>query len=134
MQLSDVKDDITLRTLFENDQWLTLLLETGYRKALSSLTVEDLIGIKRTLRNFYMLLRVKAEIDQFLEGLSCLGVLDQVRSHPMLMQPLLIPSEKCKLSKGNQSSMQGILITLQLEALGARYVLFVCICTNSVSE
>ena len=106
MQLSDVKDDITLRTLFENDQWLTVLLETGYRKALSSLTVEDLIGIKRTLRNFYMLLRVKAEIDQFLEGLSCLGVLDQVRSHPMLMQPLLIPSEKCKLSKGNQGSMQ----------------------------
>ena len=100
IQLSDVKDDLTLRALFENDQWQTVLLKTGYRKPLSSLTMKDMIGIKHTLRNFYMLLRVKAEIDQFLEELSCLGVLDQVRSHPMLMQPLLIPSEKCKLSKG----------------------------------
>ena len=100
LQLSATKDDLTLRTLFEDEQWQMLLLETGYRKPLSSLTQQDMSGIKRILRNFYTFVRVKAEIDQFLEGLSCLGVVDAVRKHPMLMQPLLIPSESCQLTKG----------------------------------
>jgi hypothetical protein len=32
-----------------------------------------------------MLLKVKAELDQFVEGLTVCGVLDVVRAHPMLM-------------------------------------------------
>ena len=100
LQLSSAKDDLTLKTLFEDEQWQTLLLETGYRKPLSCLTQQDTSGIKRILRNFYTFVRVKAEIDQFLEGLSCLGVIDAVKKHPMLMQPLFIPSESCQLTKG----------------------------------
>ena len=67
------------------------------QKASVSLTQQD---VKRILRNFNIFGKVKAEIDQFLEGLLCLEVMDVVRKHPMLMQPLHIPSESCQLTKG----------------------------------
>ena len=98
--MSGIKSDAALRILFEEERYQALLLETGYRKPLASLSIQDIPVIQGTLRNFYVLLRVKAEIDQFLEGLSSLGVLDEVRQHPMLMQPLLMSNKKYQLSKG----------------------------------
>lgn len=79
----------------END---TLIIETGYRKPLCRLTMEDVPGLKQTLRD-HVLVKVKAELDQFCEGLKTLGVLEKMRKHPSLMAVLFTDSGKKELNK-----------------------------------
>ena len=65
------------------------LLETGFRKPMSSLRMEDKVAIKKTvLAN--MILKVKPELDQFGDGLRTCGILDAVRRHPGLMAQLFL--------------------------------------------
>ena len=79
----------------END---TLIIETGYRKPLCRLTMEDVPGLKQTLRD-HVLVKVKAELDQFCEGLNTLGVLEKMKRYPSLMAPLFTDSGKKELDK-----------------------------------
>ena len=62
----------------------TLILETGYRKPLTSATIEEKPALQKILRA-HVLLRVKAEMDQFCEGLKTCGVLEAVTQYPKLM-------------------------------------------------
>ena len=75
-----------------------LVAETGYRKPLCNLTLKDVPQLKQTLRD-HMLVKVKAELDQFSEGLTTLGVLDKVKKYPSLMAPLFIDCGRKKLDK-----------------------------------
>ena len=98
-----MKTDEELRFLFseentdkgEND---TFIIETGYRKPLCRLTMEDVPGLKQTLRD-HVLVNVKAELDQFSEGLNTLGVLEKVKKYPSLMSPLFTYTGKKELDK-----------------------------------
>ena len=66
-----------------------LLLETGYSKPLTAITVGDKEAVLSAIADFHCLLKVKAATDQFAEGLECTGVLQYVKSHYDLMRPLL---------------------------------------------
>ena len=66
----------------------SLIVETGYRKPLCMITVEDIPGLKQTLRD-HVLVKVKAELDQFCEGLNTLGVLEKMKKYPVIMAPFL---------------------------------------------
>ena len=82
----------------QNEDLTSTILESGYVKPLTFLSLEDVCILKQTLRD-YTLVRVKAEIDQFIEGLSALGVLETVRKYPALMSPLFTNLKK-PLTKG----------------------------------
>ena len=75
-----------------------LITETGYRKPLSLLKLEDIPQLKQTLRD-HVLVKVKAELDQFCEGLTTLGVLDKVKMYPSLMAPLFTDIGRKELDK-----------------------------------
>ena len=62
------------------------MLETGYRKPLSSLVMSDKESLKNTLKT-HVLMRVKPEIDQFCEGLRMCGILETIRRYSTLMAP-----------------------------------------------
>ena len=62
------------------------MLETGYRKPLSSLVMLDKAAIQKTLRA-HILLKVKPELDQFCEGLKTCGVMESTLQYPSLMAP-----------------------------------------------
>lgn len=89
-----------------------LLLETGYRKALSLLAFQDITGIKDTLRDYYTIIRVKAEIDQFVNGTWSFKMYKAVSSQ--LMQPLFVasitPLSKRKCTQYNTLIYMGALL------------------------
>ena len=68
------------------------MLETGYRKPLSSLVMLDKAAIQKTLRA-HVLLKVKPELDRVCEGLKTCGVMESTLQYPSLMAPHLYHSE-----------------------------------------
>ena len=67
----------SLQSLFEDSSFESMILETGFRKPLHLLTMEDKPGIQETLRA-HVILKVKPEMDQFSERLRTCGILDAV--------------------------------------------------------
>ncbi len=87
-------------TLFQNEVAIDLLLATGYRKALCSLCLEDRDSIQSALLDYHCMLKVKAEMDQFSEGLADVGVLKYVKKYPDLMKSLFICDESKLITAG----------------------------------
>ena len=52
-----------------------LLSETGFRKPLSQLTISDRQPIIDMLLDYYIMVKVKAEMDQFKDSLQIFGFL-----------------------------------------------------------
>ena len=60
-------------------------MECGYFAPLNNLDLKPLL--LSTILDFHLMLKVKASMDQFLEGLQTLGVLSEVKSQPLLFEP-----------------------------------------------
>ena len=89
-QVEDAETNDDVKVIFSVDEASELLYATGFRKAVCDLTLEDTSMIKSSLIDYHCILKVKAEMDQFLEGLTSLGILDAVKSQPDVMKPLLL--------------------------------------------
>ena len=76
------------------DEAATVLLETGYRKAICRLELSDKISLRSTLVDYHCMLKVKALMDQFAEGLQELHVLDMMRKHSDIMRPFFV--DECR--------------------------------------
>ena len=76
------------------DTIVDALLETGYRKPLSKTTVVDKQEIISSLIDYHCMIKVKAVMDQFIEGLSVLGVLDAIKENPLWFEPFFVSREE----------------------------------------
>ena len=85
--------------IFNVDEASELLFATGFRKAVCSLGVANKPILKSNLIDFHCLMIVKAEMDQFADGLSSLGILHAIRKQSDVMKPLFV-AQKCKLTAG----------------------------------
>lgn len=83
-QLEAADSDDCLREVFDDSEYELVMLDTGCRKVLSQLVLSDKASLQATLKT-HMLLKVKPELDQFIEGLKVCGVLDSARQYPLLM-------------------------------------------------
>ena len=100
--MSAAQSDDQLRSIFScGSEQESLLLETGFRKALPLLVCEDKQSIKSALRDHHSLVKIKPELDQFTDGLATLGLLKHIRKYPKLMEPLFV-YEKKVLNKGTE--------------------------------
>jgi len=88
-QLERIESTESLQGLLENSSFEAAILDTGFRKPLSSLTVEDVPVLQGTLKA-QVILKVKPELDQFCEGLETCGVLHAVTKYPSLMAPYFL--------------------------------------------
>ena len=80
-------DDQTLQTLaMEN---AAVFIESGLTTALALTKVEDKDSIVKTVTLHQVLLKTKAEIDQFCAGLKSLGVLNSIQENPQLFEHYL---------------------------------------------
>ena len=70
-QIDEAETDDDIKVLFNVDEALVV---TGYRKAVCSLRLKDKENLKAALLDYH-LIKVKAEMDQFGDGLADLGVL-----------------------------------------------------------
>ena len=74
-------------------------MATGFRKSVCSLKVTDRPMILSALVEYHLMAKVKAEMDQFKEGLNVLGFLDTVKRNPVIWEPFFLPYES-KLTAG----------------------------------
>ena len=87
--LSQAQNNEEVKTIFENEDNSALLFETGYHKPLSQLEIDDVEGLRAALTNYHCIIKVKAAMHQFLEGLQMGGVAEYTRTHPQLLKPFL---------------------------------------------
>lgn len=101
VQIDLAEGDDQLRSLFNDLDNESILLETGFRLALCHLTCADKKLIKSAIRDYHSLVKIKPELDQFADGLKTLGVLEAMKKQPSLMTPLFTKHESIKrIDKG----------------------------------
>lgn len=61
--------------------------ETGYRKEIKLSNREEIVHVMAT---YHTLVKVKAQIDQFTDGLRSVSVYEHITKYPDLMQPLFV--------------------------------------------
>lgn len=88
-QLSTAKQDHEICSIFAIDENASILLETGYNKPLHRLSLGDVADIRASVVDYHCMIKVKAAMDQFMEGLDMGGIADYVRTHLDLIRPLL---------------------------------------------
>ena len=88
-----------MQSVFNDETAATILFETGYQKPLSKLTMEDKEEVTQVISAYHTLIKVKAEIDQFVLGLQCLKIYDYIVKYPEMMMPLFVHHGK-KLTAG----------------------------------
>lgn len=99
VQLESVDTPGALRDLFAaHEHYQDALLDTGYRKPLSSIVPSDIPEIEQTLKN-HVILNVKSELDQFVDGLRVCGIHERVVMYPLMMAACFIPTT-VKIDKG----------------------------------
>ena len=74
-------------------------MATGFRRRLALLSLKDVDDLVGFLLEYHLFVKVKAEIDQFVEGLMTLGFLGHLRKNPSLWQNFFVLSED-KLTPG----------------------------------
>ena len=82
------------------DETLDFLYATGYRKAVRDMCVQDKETIRAALLDYHCLLKVKAEMDKFCDGLSAVVVLSFVRKYPEVMKYFFTDTQHGKLNAG----------------------------------
>ena len=76
-----------MRSILNSDKF-DFRFEVGIGNVLSSL--EDRKQIMQSITNYFTVVRVKAQIDQIMDGLKCLGIDELIKSYPSTMHRLFI--------------------------------------------
>ena len=80
--------------VFAVDEISALLMETGYRKPVTFLTLRDKPGLRAALMDYHCMLKAKAAMDQFAEGLQTLKAQDLIQKFPLLTKQFFISNGK----------------------------------------
>ena len=70
------------------------LLESGYSKPISQLTLLQRRNLEATLTNYLLYMKVKACMDQFAEGLELAGLGKYLKWFPDGLRPLFVDEGK----------------------------------------
>ena len=77
-----------MRELLDDDSF-DFRFEVGVTDVASRLELHDRPRIVESLSTHFSVVRVKAQLDQLIEGLNALGVYDLLKSNPRMMKKLL---------------------------------------------
>lgn len=76
------------------------ILEAGYNKPVSSMTLTSKNEVCKSLKMHHCLLKAMGELDQLKSGLATLGVSNAMATYPKLMIPLFVAGEAEPLTAG----------------------------------
>ena len=88
MQIFNAGDNIELKATLAIDEVSDLLFQSGYRKPLVSLTIEDKEEVLKAMVDYHMMIKVKSAMDDYIEGLKTYNLLDKIRQSPEVWKPL----------------------------------------------
>ncbi len=97
-QIKAAQDEDSLREVAMSN--LTILCDCGFTKPVVTLDLVDRITLIQTIALNHVLLRSKAELDSFCDGLKALGVLEAMRQDPVLLQGFFTQSGVPELTAG----------------------------------
>ena len=99
-QVNAAETESDLRAILDDVDDAALLLETGYRTPLACLKLTHKASLCQSIREYYAIIRVLPEVNQFAEGLDTLNVLNMIKNYPTLMKPLFVDVCRKKFDKG----------------------------------
>lgn len=82
VQMDCAENDTEIQAVFAIDEFQSLVYEAGFRKPLAQLSMEDKSVVSSILLNYHCMTKVKAAMDQYLEGLESLGLLSRIQQDP----------------------------------------------------
>ena len=85
--------DAEVQKTLAMDETMDLVLATGFPKPLQMLRVGDVQEVIQMLLQYHLFAKVKAEMDQFTDGLKALGFLDLLRQNPPLWEEYFVATE-----------------------------------------
>ena len=88
LQVEAANTDDQICAVFDDSENENTLLETGCHLVLSSLKLSDKANLLSLMIDYHCIIKPKAAIDQFVEGLSSTGVMHYVQHYPNIMKPL----------------------------------------------
>lgn len=88
LQVEAAATDEQLCTIFNDEENQSILLEAGCHMVLSSLKLSDKANLLSIMIDYHCIIKPKAAIDQFVEGLSSTGVMHYVQHYPNIMKAL----------------------------------------------
>ena len=77
------EDDTEIQAAFSIDEVQSLVYETGFRKPSAHVTVADKSMVASLLVNYHCMTKVKAVMDQYIDGLESLKLLNHIRADPL---------------------------------------------------
>ena len=89
--------------MLHEEQILSRLVEAGYTKSLSQLSLSDRDEIVSTLVAFYLFLKVKAVMDQFRDGLEMAGLLKFMKKYTDQLRPLFVDESSPLTASKNET-------------------------------
>ena len=87
-----------------------MLIQTGYRKPISTLTMNNTKDLVSAMIDYHLMLKVKSMMYQFMEGLSEMGVLKKIQEQPLLWEPLFLCTDTLLTSGMNIYMVQSTLL------------------------
>lgn len=81
-KMYNAEDDTEIQAVFSIDEVQSLVYETGFRKPLAHITIGDKSMVASLLINYHCMAKVKAAMDQYVEGLASLGLLHPIQADP----------------------------------------------------
>ena len=93
-KISDASSDASLQEMLQEEEMVSRLVEAGYSKSLSQLSLSDRDDIMSSLVSFHFFLKVKAVMDQFREGLETSGLLHFMTKYTDLLRPLFVDERR----------------------------------------
>ena len=71
-----------LQEFLQNGNTCDLLIDAGWSKPLTQLTILEMPSIMETISLNLVIMKIKADIDDFIKGLDVSGVLSRIQNKP----------------------------------------------------
>ena len=89
VQLEAAQTVEEMRALLDSEEF-EFRFDIGFADLSSKLELSDRDRIVQSLATHFTIVRVKAQIDQMIEGLNTLGIYDLIKANPRIMHKLFI--------------------------------------------
>ena len=108
MKINECSSEEELRCVIVAN--FSILLDCGFVKPATSVKMEDRVDIVHAITLHYAILRSKAEMDQFAEGLQSCGVLNALRQNSTLTKSFFTIGGNSKLTTGEHLGLVNVVL------------------------